>query len=155
MRVVPRRFSVDANIDQCSLNFRRGAKFVDQHFEVMVFAPAAGGGVQSADLFVGRGNPIRVDRSRVGVQEHVASEVRHVIVEHSERTDELLPCVVPCEYIVGGASDERRCCAKPVEKRQHRRRDGAGQGARGGAQLRCLADHRKRVQLSALSVDEA
>ena len=81
------------------------------------------------------------------MQEHVASEVRHRTVEHSERADELLPRTVPCEYIVGRAGDEPWGRVEPLEERHHSRRDGTGQGASGGAQFRRLANHRQRVQL--------
>ena len=133
----------------------RGAQLVDQRGELMVVTPAGGRGAEPADLLVGRRDPVGVHRSRARVEEDVACKVRHVALEHSERTDEPLPRVVPREYIAGWANHERRRRAESLEERHHCRSYGAGQRAGCWAQLPALADHGQRVELPALLVVEA
>ena len=72
-----------------------GPQLVHQRREALVVTPSIGGGAKATDLLVVRCPPVGVDRSRVGVEEHVAGKVRVRTVEHAERTDQPLPHPVP------------------------------------------------------------
>ena len=109
--------------------FRRGAQLVHQRGKAFIVTPTGGGGVQATHLLVGRCGPVGVHRSRARVQEHMTGEVRYLTLEHSERSDEGFPRVIPREHVVGRAGDERRDRAEPLEERSHCRGDLAREGA--------------------------